>query len=87
MSVIISEIAQAGIASLYIERERCEAAYWSIRLHIAHPNADQRSRRLNSIPGKALYVFPLGDWRVLWEWDGDDKIVWSVKWLIAARKS
>lgn len=87
MGVDISEIAWAGICRMYEEAERREAARLAIRHHIGNPDVDRKSRRLNSLPGKLLYVFPLHEWRVLWEWDGDSKIVWSVTWLIAHRKS
>jgi hypothetical protein len=72
---------------MYDEAERQKMARLAIEHHIGVPDVDRRSRRLGSDPNGRLYVFPLHEWRVLWESGEDDRIVWSVKWLIAARKT
>lgn len=87
MSVVFSELAHVGIARMYDEAERQKMARLAIEHHIGVSDVDRKSRRLNLVSGKQYYVFPLHEWRVLWEWDGDVKIVWHVTWLIAHRKS
>jgi hypothetical protein len=83
--VEFSELALAGLKECTEDADRATALRLSISLHLAHPDAVAKSYPLPEVAGRALYMFPLGPWRVTWEPRPEGGLVWTVKMLRNAR--
>jgi hypothetical protein len=74
--VIFSELAEAGLAKSTESQEQRLALRHSIALHIAHPDAWEKSVQLPILDG-SLYVYGLWKVRVTWELEADSNVtVW-----------
>jgi hypothetical protein len=62
-----SELALAGLDECTEDADRASALRHSISLHLSHPDAIEKSIRLAEPADRAVYMFPLGKWRVTWE--------------------
>jgi hypothetical protein len=80
-----SELAIAGLEEFTESRDRAAALRHSISLHLSHPDAMDKSFRLAEPADRAVYMFPLGRWRVTWEPRPDGGLVWSIALLRNAK--
>ena len=87
MAVHLSEIALAGLSRIAREQGREDldlALAAAIKLHLGQNEPQNKSVELDGPPGweqTRVYLFAMSRWRVLWSFDGDDVVVWSVKEL------
>jgi hypothetical protein len=83
--VTFSELAETGLARSTASEEQRLALRRSIALHVAHPDAWEKSVQLPVLDGR-LYVYGLWKVRVTWELKPDSNVtVWSVTLLRAYR--
>jgi hypothetical protein len=83
--VTFSELAERGLARATESEEQRLGLRHSITLHLAHPDAWEKSVQLPILGGQ-LYVYSLWKVRVTWELEHDGNVaVWSVTLLRAHR--
>lgn len=80
-----SELAIAGLEECTEDADRATALRYSISLHLSHPDAIDKSFRLTEPADRAVYMFPLGKWRITWEPRPDGGLVWTVALLRNAK--
>ena len=80
--VAFSELALAGLARATESDDQRNALRHAINLHLSHPNAVSKSRRLPHASGIEMYMFSLWRVRITWELTPEDVVqVWSISVL------
>lgn len=77
MPASLSDLAEQGLLRCFGETEKRLSYRSSIRLHLSGPQAARKSVRLSVSLDKELYLFVLGEVRLLWERREPDNHVWS----------
>jgi hypothetical protein len=82
-----SELALAGLKDCTEDDDRATALRYSISLHLSHPDAIKKSIRLVEPADRAVYMFPLGKWRITWEPRFEDGLPSGLVWSVAMLRS